>query len=111
MHKSKSGLHKQGSHDVAEEHYATVVEWLQQWYSDQTDGEWEHAYGIVIDNIDNPGWSIKIDLIDTPLSSKQFPRLEIDNGDTDWYFCWVEANVTSFRFSDIFWLIRVDLSW
>ena len=31
---------------------------LQRWYVAQCDGEWEHAYGVEIGTLDNPGWSI-----------------------------------------------------
>jgi hypothetical protein len=38
---------------------------LQKWYKSQCDGDWEHQFGIAIDTLDNPGWTIKIDLADT----------------------------------------------
>ncbi|HBU98859.1 MAG TPA: hypothetical protein DEF21_13285 [Thalassospira lucentensis] len=27
--------------------------------------DWEHTYGIAIGNIDNPGWSLKVEFIGT----------------------------------------------
>jgi len=42
-----------------------MIEWLQKWYADHCDGDWEHEYGIVIETLDNPGWSIVIDLKNT----------------------------------------------
>ena len=41
------------------------IEWLQQWYQKNCDGEWEHLYGIEIETLDNPGWHVKIDLEET----------------------------------------------
>lgn len=38
--------------------------WLQKWYIENCDGDWEHSYGISISTIDNPGWSVKIDIHD-----------------------------------------------
>ena len=46
--------------------------WLMQWYLDQCDSDWEHTYGIDIGNLDNPGWTLKIDLRDTALEGRPF---------------------------------------
>ena len=45
---------------------------LMRWYASHCDGEWEHAYGITIETLDNPGWRIKIDLKDTGLDPNSF---------------------------------------
>lgn len=37
-------------------------EWLERWYREQCDGEWEHHYGITIETLDNPGWLVQVDL-------------------------------------------------
>lgn len=37
-----------------------VFQWLQEWYIQNCDGDWEHCYGIKIGTLDNPGWSIDI---------------------------------------------------
>jgi hypothetical protein len=31
-----------------------------EWYTKQCNGDWEHSYGIRIDTIDNPGWSLTL---------------------------------------------------
>ncbi|WP_203237204.1 Imm53 family immunity protein [Streptomyces gilvosporeus] len=31
---------------------------LTAWYTSQCDGGWEHEYGIRIETLDNPGWSV-----------------------------------------------------
>ena len=36
---------------------------LQKWYRSQCNGEWEHAEGISIGTLDNPGWSIEVSLL------------------------------------------------
>lgn len=36
--------------------------WLQNWFAVQCDGVWEHAHGIKIDTLDNPGWTVHVDL-------------------------------------------------
>jgi len=40
---------------------------LQKWYFAQCDGDWEHSYGVRIDTVDNPGWTLEIDLVGTNL--------------------------------------------
>lgn len=57
---------------------------LQRWYLAQCDGEWEHSYGIAIDNLDNPGWSVRIDLVGTALRDRPFIDVEIDRSPDDW---------------------------
>lgn len=44
-----------------------MIAWLSEWYKSNCDGDWEHYYGIKIDTIDNPGWKVDIDLVDTYL--------------------------------------------
>ncbi|MEW1657997.1 Imm53 family immunity protein [Streptomyces sp. NPDC093707] len=34
---------------------------LTAWYTSQCDGDREHEYGIRIETLDNPGWSVEID--------------------------------------------------
>jgi hypothetical protein len=45
---------------------------LQKWYRSQCNGNWEHAWGIKIGTLDNPGWSLLINLADTDLANKAF---------------------------------------
>jgi hypothetical protein len=63
-----------------------TIERLQDWYKLNCDGDWEHNYGFSITTLDNPGWSIKIDLTETCLEkldfNKQFQNLEQKH---DWY--------------------------
>jgi hypothetical protein len=57
------------------------LQWLTEWYKDQTDGEWEHEFGITIATLDNPGWSIQIDLSGTTLRETPFAAEEQQDGD------------------------------
>jgi hypothetical protein len=69
---------------------------IQNWYLSNCNGDWEHEYGIAIETLDNPGWSITINLEETELENKVFT--EIEHGfapkedDVDWYLCKVEDN-------------------
>ncbi len=62
--------------------------WLQQWYQAHCNGNWEHASRICFRTLDNPGWSLKIDLEDTELKSKNFQEInDIHRSEEDWVFC------------------------
>lgn len=50
----------------------STIERLQNWYVSQCNDDWEHTYGINIGTIDNPGWSLIIDLTDTDIQSKEY---------------------------------------
>ncbi len=65
---------------------------IQSWYASQCDGDWEHGAGIQIITLDNPGWSIKINLIGTSLENKTFIPVERENSEDgqDWVSCKVE---------------------
>ena len=61
---------------------------LQDWYVSQCDGGWEHAYGISITTLDNPGWKINVDLTDTDLIGRTFDDILFEGKDNnDWYQC------------------------
>ena len=70
-----------------------ILSWIAEWYISNCDESWEHSYGVKIDTLDNPGWDVKIDLMETPLENREFEVYEIDNGDDDWIRCWVENHV------------------
>lgn len=57
---------------------------MQQWYSAQCNGDWEHSYGIKIDTLDNPGWILTIDLAETPLSGYSMQRDRVVRSELDW---------------------------
>lgn len=72
---------------------------LQDWYISNCDGDWEHGFGVKIDTLDNPGWSIRIDLEDTPLEGAQFEEFAYGVADAadasgeDWICCRVVNGV------------------
>lgn len=45
---------------------------LETWYLSQCNEDWEHTYGIEIGTLDNPGWSLKVDLTDTDVEFKEY---------------------------------------
>ncbi|ANK12735.1 immunity 53 family protein [Erythrobacter neustonensis] len=48
------------------------LDWLANWYVRECNNDWEHSYGIKIDTLDNPGWTIEIDLRETSLEGRPF---------------------------------------
>ena len=62
-----------------------MINWLQKWYADQCNGDWEDTYGINIQTSDNPGWIIDIDLALTPLENLEIPYTLCDTSENDWY--------------------------
>ncbi|MBI1927369.1 immunity 53 family protein [Candidatus Poribacteria bacterium] len=70
-----------------------ILQWLQNWYFQQCDDNWEHNYGIKIDTLDNPGWSVEIDLTDTDLEFEPFERVEVEYSEQDLIHCRVQDRV------------------
>jgi hypothetical protein len=62
------------------------LERLQTWYHSNCNGDWEHSYGITVTTIDNPGWSVDIDLTETDLEDREFQPLRIERSQDDWVF-------------------------
>lgn len=69
------------------------LEWLQTWYLAQCDGDWEHDYGITIKTLDNPGWSVMIELKGTDYSLPDKKWKQIETTEQDWYGYKVENDV------------------
>ncbi len=69
------------------------LEWLEKWYLQNTDGEWEHFYGVSIGTLDNPGWFVHIDLRETKFENTKFDEIYQDRGENDWIRCVVEDEI------------------
>ncbi len=85
--------------------------WLQEWYKNQCDGDWEHEYGIKIETVDNPGWYLTINLTGTEQENIIFDAVNIDNDPNDWFFCTVrnknfEASCSPNNLPKIFQIFR-----
>ena len=61
---------------------------LQAWYLGRANGTWEHAYGVHIETLDNPGWAVTIDVADTHYANEAFPEFRHKyEHDADWFQC------------------------
>jgi hypothetical protein len=69
----------------------TDIEWLEGWYQRNCNGDWEHTFGVKIETLDNPGWSVVIDLDETYLEGVPFDDVvDLDSG-ADWIHCTVDG--------------------
>lgn len=72
---------------------------LQKWYQSQCNGNWEHSRGVTIGTLDNPGWTIDIELSETALEGRPFRERSYGIGKDaaisgdEWLVCKVEQNV------------------
>ena len=63
------------------------LEQLQQWYAAQCDGDWEHTFGVSIATLDNPGWTISVDLEGTELEGLAYSAVNRTRSETEWIQC------------------------
>lgn len=72
-----------------------TIERLQNWYHANCNEDWEHTYGIKIENCDNPGWLVTIDLEDTYLQETVFELTQYQKTDEN---NWVHCKKEQFKF-------------
>ena len=56
------------------------LDWLMGWYLAQCDENWEHRFGLSISTLDNPGWSLAVDLAGTAMEGRPLASIS-DNVD------------------------------
>jgi hypothetical protein len=71
---------------------AECVGWIQKWYAKQCDDDWEHQYGLSIETLDNPGWSVTVDLQGTDLQGAPFAEIARLEPPRAWLECKVEEH-------------------
>lgn len=64
-----------------------ILKSLVEWFKSECDGNWEQGDGISIESLDNPGWSMSIDL---PFEEEDRVLLSEDRAENDWIRCKVE---------------------
>ncbi|MCP5347672.1 MAG: immunity 53 family protein [Gammaproteobacteria bacterium] len=77
----------------------SILQELQEWYLSQCNEDWEHTYGVSIGTLDNPGWSLEVELTDTGLEDLEFKEQSCGVGEdaessgNDWMICKVKENI------------------
>ena len=91
---------------------------LVKWYKEQCNGDWEHAFGISIQTLDNPGWCVEIDLKGTPLEGAVFEeRISGDFSDNNPSPPWLHCKVLDNKFdgagdtNQLANIVEIFLSW
>jgi hypothetical protein len=63
-----------------------ILQWIQDWFKTNCDGEWEKGDAIQITNIDSPaGWDVEIDISKTSIANLDIKWVLNENGKQDWY--------------------------
>ena len=68
------------------------IEFLESWYRSHCDGDWEHEFGLELGTLDNPGWRLEIDLIETELEGRTFDRRSTRRSEDDWLDVWSDGS-------------------
>ncbi|MFC8678486.1 Imm53 family immunity protein [Streptomyces griseorubiginosus] len=64
---------------------------LVQWYQSQCDGDWEHEYGVRLASLDNPGWTLEVDLQETDAEGRLMPKRRTDDEQGKWLVAWSDG--------------------
>lgn len=65
------------------------LEWIQNWFKEHCDSDWEHSEIIKIYTIDNPGWRLVINLEGTNCENKIFEEINKEISKDNWYQCFL----------------------
>ena len=68
------------------------LEWLEDWYQTQCDGDWEHSRGMHLEPLTDPGWSLVINLAGTTAANARPQRLHLDTTGGEWINCSISAD-------------------
>jgi hypothetical protein len=63
------------------------LERMAAWFLKRCDGDWEHGPGVRIATLDNPGWSLHVNMTDTPMERACMSTTDIDRSKDDWVYC------------------------
>jgi hypothetical protein len=48
-----------------------ILEWIQQWFKNNCNGDWEHGSDMQITTLENLGWDVEIDISNTSIANLQ----------------------------------------
>ncbi|MGC8549337.1 MAG: immunity 53 family protein [Acidobacteriaceae bacterium] len=63
------------------------LEWLDGWYQQQCNGEWEHSHGMLLEALEQRGWQLTISLTGTSAENAAPQKISLDSTTGDWIAC------------------------
>lgn len=57
---------------------------LQDWFAQHCDGDWEHDLGVSIATLDNPGWLLRVRIEDTEIEGIEAPWTSSEESEHEW---------------------------
>ncbi len=72
-----------------------MIDWIENWYSSNCDGNWEHMNVIKIETLDNPGWNVEIDFNNTSVERDNITWKLVEISENDWFGFSIENNIFS----------------
>ena len=66
------------------------LKFLENWFQENCNDDWEHSHGVNISTLDNPGWCVIVDLDGTPSENIVFETVKAERTEKDWIICKVE---------------------
>lgn len=61
-----------------------MITWIENWFTEQCNGDWEHDQVISIESLDNPGWCVKIDFNYTDVNVENIEWKVFEFSEKDW---------------------------
>ena len=62
-----------------------ILNWIEDWFTQNCDGKWEKNEIIQITNIDNPGWEVEINIAKTSVANLEVKWILNEISKQDWY--------------------------
>lgn len=67
------------------------IAFLANWFLSHCDGDWEHDTRIEIATLDNPGWSLSINLVGSELEGVTLEYVILRDEDPGWVHAWSDG--------------------
>jgi hypothetical protein len=61
------------------------LDWIQNWFKDNCNGEWEKGEVIQITTLRKPGWELEIDISNTSIADINIKWILNESSAQDWY--------------------------
>lgn len=62
-----------------------ILDWIEDWFTDNCDGDWESSDAIQINTLDRPGWEVEINISNTSIATMNLEWILNETSKDDWY--------------------------